>query len=347
LGTVTDPEQEASRRLDRLLAVAKGAAEFLILPHNDPDPDAIASALALRRLLSATLGIQCTIVYRGIIGRAENKALVQYLDRPLRRLKAQDLAGPAPVALVDTQPGAGNHPLPRDRVPALVFDHHPLQEASQQAAFADVRPGMGATSTILFQYLKAASIEPSQSLATAMFYGIKSDTLGLVRGAGPADVDAYFQLQRLVDVEALVEIERAQVPPEYFRRLHAALHAARVYGNAVISYVGPMQRPDLAAEMADLLARLDGILWTVCMGAYKGELIVAVRSRHPRGGAGHLVQTVVGDRGTAGGHGTMASGQMSLQQEDPEILARRLATEVLKVLGLQGGPAGEPLLDDD
>ncbi|MFN2245113.1 MAG: DHH family phosphoesterase [Anaerolineae bacterium] len=344
---MTDLEQEPSGRLDRLLEAVRGATEILILPHNDPDPDAIASALALRELLSATLGIQGTIVYRGIIGRAENKALVQYLGRPLRHLRTKDLARALPVALVDTQPGAGNHPLPRNRMPDLVFDHHPLQEATQHVLFADVRPGMGATSTILFRYLETAGIEPSQRLATALFYGIKSDTLGLVRGAGPADVDAYFQLQRRVDVEALIEIERAQVPPEYFRRLHAALHAARVYGNTAISYIGPMQRPDLAAEMADLLSRLEGILWTVCMGAYKRKLIIAVRSRHPRGGAGHLVQTVVGDRGTAGGHGTSASGQVSLQQEDPDVLARKLEAEVLAVLGMDSQQVGEPLLEDD
>ena len=329
------------------MAAVRGAKKLLILPHNDPDPDAIASALALRQLLVEAVGIESTIAYRGIVGRAENKALVQYLGRPLRRLRAKDLARAVPVALVDTQPGAGNHPLPPDRVPDLVFDHHPLQEATQHVPFADVRSGTGATSTILLEYLQAAGIEPSQSLATALFYGIKSDTLGLVRGAEPDDVAAYFYLQRLVDVEALVEIERAQVPPEYFRRLDAALHAARVYGHTVISYVGPMQRPDLAAEMADLLLRLDGVVWTICMGAYEDNLILAVRSRHPRGGAGDLVQAVVGDQGSAGGHGVMAGGQVAVHGSDPEEVARRLEREILKVLGLVHEQPGQALLEDD
>jgi nanoRNase/pAp phosphatase (c-di-AMP/oligoRNAs hydrolase) len=347
LDEVRDSEHAAQQRLEVLQAVVRATKEILILPHNDPDPDAIASALALRHLLAATLGIQSTIAYRGIIGRAENKALVHYLGRPLRRLKANHLASGVPVALVDTQPGAGNHPLPGDTVPHLVFDHHPLQEATANAPFADVRSGLGATSTILLEYLRAAGLEPSQPLATALFYGIKSDTMGLVRGAGPDDVAAYFYLQRLVDVEALVEIERAQVPSEYFRRLHAALHSARVYGNAVISYVGPMQRPDLAAEMADLLLRLDGVQWAVCMGAYEDDVIVAVRSRHPRGGAGHLVQAVVGDQGPAGGHDVMASGHVPVQGEEPEVIARRLEVEILRVLDLAEGQAGQALLEND
>jgi nanoRNase/pAp phosphatase (c-di-AMP/oligoRNAs hydrolase) len=344
---VTEKKQQAKRRLKALLAAVKGAEEILILPHNDPDPDAIASALALRHLLSETSAIESTIIYQGIVGRAENKALVRYLGRPLHQLKARDLAQGRPVALVDTQPGAGNNPMPNDQVPLLVFDHHPLQEATENVPFADVRSGIGATSTMLLEYLQAAGIEPAQPLATALFYGIKSDTLGLVRGAGPDDVDAYFYLQRLVDLEALIEIERAQVPTEYFRRLHAALHDARCYGKALISYVGPMQRPDLAAEMADLLLRLDGVLWAVCMGAYEDDLVLAVRSRHTRGGAGHLVQAVVGDQGTAGGHGFMAGGHVLLGGRDPELVARGLEMDILKYLRLAGTAPGEPLLEDD
>jgi nanoRNase/pAp phosphatase (c-di-AMP/oligoRNAs hydrolase) len=344
---MTEDNQEAQGRLEALLAVVVGVEELLILPHNDPDPDAIASALALRHLLAETAGIRSTIAYRGIVGRAENKALVRYLGRPLHRLEAKDLARGLPVALVDTQPGAGNHPCRRDKGPHLVFDHHPLQEGSGKVPFADIRSDLGATSTILLQYLQAAGIEPSAQLATALFYGIKTDTQALVRAAGPEDVAAYFYLQRLLDIEALVEIERAQVPREYFRRLHAALDAARVYGNAVISYVGPMQRPDLAAEMADLLLRLDGILWAVCMGTYEGQVILAVRSRHPRGGAGYLVQAVVGDQGTAGGHGVMASGQVPVYGQEPEVVARRLEMEVLRVLGLAEEQPGKALLEDD
>jgi nanoRNase/pAp phosphatase (c-di-AMP/oligoRNAs hydrolase) len=182
-------------------------------------------------------------------------------------------------------------------------------------------------------------------LATALFYGIKTDTLGLIRGVSPADVAAYFYLQPRIDVEALIEIERAQVPAEYFTRLDAALHTARVYENLIISYVGPMRRPDLAAEMADLLLRLQGIRWAICKGVYKGELILAVRSQSRRVGAGQLVRAIVSDEGTAGGHGTMASGHVPLRSQSPDRIAEQIAQRALLHLGIPETIAGEPLLE--
>jgi nanoRNase/pAp phosphatase (c-di-AMP/oligoRNAs hydrolase) len=331
-------------RLTQLLRSVAGASEILILPHNDPDPDAIASAVALRCLLAEKAGIEGQIAYKGIIGRAENQALVRYLDHPLQRLTGSDLRRGWPIALVDTQPGAGNNALPAHVLPTLVFDHHPWREATAAAAFADVRTGAGSTSTLLVEYLQAAGIEPAPPLATALFYGIKTDTMGLVRGASPADLAAYFYLQPRIDVEALVDIERAQVPADYFIRLDAALHAAHVYDSLIISYVGPMRRPDLAAEMADLLLRLQGVRWAICMGVYKGKLILAIRSQSRRVGAGQLVQAIVGDEGTAGGHGTMAGGQVPLRGQSPERLADKLGQRALQHLNIPEAIASKPLI---
>jgi nanoRNase/pAp phosphatase (c-di-AMP/oligoRNAs hydrolase) len=319
-------------RLSQLLEAMGDARQILILPHNDPDPDAIASAVGLAHLVAEAQGVESHIAYRGIVGRVENKALVRYLGHPLRRLAAADLARPWPIALVDTQPGAGNNALPPGSPAAIVLDHHPWREATAAAAFADVRLGTGATSTLMVEYLQEAGIEPGAKLATALFYGIKSDTLGLVRGAGPADMAAYSYLQPRIEVEALLRIERAQVPAEYFQRLDATLHAARIYGDVVVSYVGPMRRPDLAAEMADLLQRLKGVSWAICMGVYRSKLILAIRTQSQRDGAGRIVQAMVGDRGTAGGHGTMAGGQIPLQGEEPEELVRQLTQRALELL---------------
>jgi nanoRNase/pAp phosphatase (c-di-AMP/oligoRNAs hydrolase) len=334
-------------RLAQLLKSMEGTGKILILPHSDPDPDAIASALALRCLLAEKAGVEGQIAYKGIIGRAENQALVRYLGQPLRRLTSSDLDRGWPFALVDTQPGTGNNALPAHVTPALVFDHHPWREATGAVAFADVRTEAGSTSTILLEYLQAAEIELSSSLATALFYGIKTDTMGLGRGASPADVAAYFYLQSRIDVEALVEIERAQLPAEYFLRLDAALHGARVYDSLIISYVGPMDHPDLAAEMADLLLRLQGVSWAICMGVYRDELILAVRSQSRRVGAGQLVRAIVGDEGTAGGHGTMAAGHVPLRGRSPEPVAARLGQGALQHLDLSEATVSRLLTRED
>ena len=329
--------------MNALLELLAGAKGVLILPHTDPDPDAIASAVALRYLLAQCLGIEAQIAYEGIIGRAENKALVRYLGRPLKTLRDEDLRQASHIVLVDTQPGAGNNPLPAARVPAVVLDHHFWREASAEAAFHDVREELGATSTLVTEYLQAAGLEPPQPLATALFYGIKTDTRGLGRGAGLADVAAYYYLQPLVDIEGLAEIERAQVPASYFQGFVTAIQAARVYQNVVLSYIGPMSYPDQAAEFADLLSRLEGAQWVMCTGVYKGNVILAVRSRSRHAGAGRLVQAVVGDLGLAGGHGTMAGGHVPLQGADAAAMAQRLEANLLALLKIPPTTPGLPL----
>ncbi len=337
-------DQEQRNRLQALFQAVDGARRVLIIPHNDPDPDAIGGALALRHLLADRLDLQSDIVYQGLIGRAENKALVRYLGHPLRPLKPSDLQQGLPVALIDTQPGTGNNPLSSNHDVAIIFDHHPRREAAAQVPFVEIRPNVGAISTMLTQFLQAAAIEPPRSLATALFYGIKTDTQGLAREAGPADTAAYMYLQSRIDVRALSKIEHAQLPAEYFRWLATTLHAARIYEHVVISFLDEMGRPDLAAEMADLLLRLEGIGWVICMGVHQGTLILAVRTRDRRGGAEHLVVRVVGDQGTAGGHGTMAGGQVPLLGRDPVRVAHQLAQKALGYLHVTSGDEGQPLI---
>jgi len=129
-----------------------------------------------------------------------------------------------------------------------------------------------------------------------------------------------------------------------FEQLVTTLRTAQIYDNVIISYVGSMNRPDLTAEMADLLLRLEGIQWVICMGTYKGSLVLAVRTRSRRGGAGALVQEMVGDRGLAGGHGAMAGGQVPLEQDPPEALAQQLGKRALQHLEIAPQTIGKPLL---
>ena len=347
LGVVYHAMEE---RLALLFEVVASKQPVLILPHNEPDPDAIASAVALDGLLAEKAGVESTIGYRGIIGRAENRALVRYLGEPLHPVSQEDLAGFPAIALVDTQPGTGNNALPAERTATIVIDHHPLREATATASFADVRPEVGATSSILTLYLQVAGIEPDPRLATALFYGVKSDTMGLSRGVGADDLAAYLYLQPRIEAPALVEIENAQVPAAYFRSFDATLRAVRIYDGVVVAYVGWMDYPDLAAEMADLLLRLNSSQWVICMGAYQEQLILSLRTRNPKLGAELLVVSLVKDasvatrEGTAGGHGRSAGGQIPLEGRDPALVAERVREKALQVLKIPPGLEGEVLV---
>lgn len=318
-----------AEQLEALLAVTSLAKRILILTHNDPDPDAIGSAVALRHLLVNRQEAEVKIAYRGIIGRAENRALVRYLNHPLQRLTRDDLAPPVTIALVDTQPGAGNNPVRQLGSVTAVIDHHPRRAESTAVPFIDVRPDIGSSSTIVSEYLRSAGLDIPAPIATALFYGIKSDTMGLGRSASTADVEAYAFLVPRIDSQALFEIERAQVPAAYFNSLVDTLQASHIYRDVLIVYIGWMEYPDLAAEIADWLLRLRSIQWVICLGGHKENLHVAVRSRHRRGGAGRLAETVIGSKGTAGGHGAMAGGQILLNGRDPNMLAHQISLAVL------------------
>jgi nanoRNase/pAp phosphatase (c-di-AMP/oligoRNAs hydrolase) len=334
----------AHELLEKLYATASGAGKLLILPHNDPDPDAISSAVALRYLLAHRLGMEASIVYQGIIGRAENRALVRYLDHPLEPLIDADLKQPPCLALIDTQPGAGNITLlPGARV-VLVIDHHAWHAKTATASFADVRPELGATSTILTQYLQAADVEPPLPLATALFYGIKTVTMGLSRNTSPADAAAYSYLQPRMDVEILAKIEHAQVPADYFRSFDAALRAARSYDGLILAYIAVLKYPDLAAEMADVLLRLEKAQWVICMGVHQEALVLSVRTRSQEHTAEELVQAIVAGEGSAGGHGTIAGGQIPLEGRGAEREVTLLRQRALQHLRIPPESKGEPLI---
>ncbi len=336
----------SQEKIEQLLDVLEGTEQLLILPHNNPDSDAIASAYALRGLIETRLGLRGDILYKGLIGRAENKALARYLGHPLRLLQKADLQPEATLILVDTQPSRSNNPVPATYPITAVIDHHTWYETNGPitAPFADVRTDLGATSTILTEYIQAAGIELSTELATALFYGIKTSTMGLGRNTSAADAEAYYYLQPHIDVEAVASIETARVPPNYFKSFDIALRAAQIYDGVVISYIGPMSYPDLAAEMADLLLRLEESKWVLCMGVYNDTFILSVRTRRQRDRAGQFVRMIIGPTGTAGGHGTMAGGQIPLDGRPPAQIAAELSAQALRHLDLPPDFSSRPLI---
>lgn len=319
-----------------LLEAVRQHQQVLILPHNDPDPDAIASTVAMHHILTQLTPVKADIGYRGIIGRAENRALARYLNYPLMALGKTTPLG-VPVILVDTQPGTGNNPWHAGMQLVGVIDHHPLKPESDTAAFADLRPGVGATATIIYHYFSTLSLPLPVKLATALFYGIKTDTRGLSRGVSPLDASAYYQLQSKIDSDALAEIERAQVPVSYFKIFANAIEKTQLMNDVAISHVGQMEYPDMAAEMADLLVRLESVTWVICTGIYKKRLFLAVRATGGNGDAGALVRKIVRNDGTAGGHDTMAGGQISIKNQEPAEMLSVIQQRLYQALNLDAG----------
>jgi nanoRNase/pAp phosphatase (c-di-AMP/oligoRNAs hydrolase) len=334
----------SAEAIEALSQVLEGVGNCLIVTHDDPDPDAMASAVALAFLLETRYSLKATLAHGGIIGRAENKAMVRLLSLDLCPLREVDVGHYDAIALVDAQPGAGNVSLAGEVTPAVVIDHHSnVRSVLEGVPFVDLRGACGATSTILTNYLMAAELDPNSRVATALFYGIKSDTMGLARGAGEADVQAYLYLLPLADTKVLAQIEQAQVPLEYFQAFERALERTFIYDDVVICNLGAMDWPDLAAEMADFLLRWEGARWIICMGLFNEEIVISVRTNQMEGHAGRVVQKVVQGLGTGGGHSFMAGGRVSLGTESPRDVTRQLRRRFLKELDKDEG-SGEKLI---
>ena len=314
---------------------AVGDGPLLVMTHDNPDPDALASGSALRALVTLAWGIPVELYYCGLVTRAENKAMLEILTPDWKPLNDLSDIYRIPIrAMVDTQPGVGNNSLPPELAPQIVFDHHHPNHSNLEAVqFVDIRTAMGATSSILYQYLETAGIDPDPLLATAIFYGIQTDTQGLSRGGTLADQEIYFKLLVKIDRQKLIQVTQAGLPRQYFQAFSDGLKATRVFGQAVVSFLGKLPRPDFVAEMADTLIRLEGVRAVLSMGYHGNLLYLSLRTRNSKKDAGSIIHWIVSPNGKAGGHGTIAGGQISIADKPVYELAAEVQSKFLAVMG--------------
>jgi nanoRNase/pAp phosphatase (c-di-AMP/oligoRNAs hydrolase) len=331
--------ERAKPKLAHLRQIAHGKQTLLAQTHDYPDPDTIASALALTWLLQELEGLEPDIGYGGIIGRAENKAMIKVLGIKMRRTTLEDFEKYDLVALLDTQPEVGNHSVPLTRPPDIVFDHHfPRELEGPEPAYFDVGGSYGATSTKVLELVLASGLTPPTQVATALFYGVKSDTRNLARQASSADLVAYLYLLPLVDTQLLAEIENPQVPLDYFRVFNKAIMRAKIYGNMLVADLGVVYTPDLCAEVADRMLQVEDIKHAVATAWYEESLFLSLRTRARSKNAGRMLHTIVTNIGigTAGGHGPMAGARIPLEgrsQRSRADIRRKLIRGLVAAFG--------------
>lgn len=330
------------------LKVFEGSKRPLILTHDNPDPDSISSAIALKYLLYKVMGVKPKVAYGGIIGRAENRAMVRLLKLrmyPFSKIRVKHYDA---VALVDTQPDTGYHSLPKGVPLALVIDHHPLRKTTK-ARHIDVRPNIGATATILTEYLLKSGLEIPVNLATALFYGISSETRALGREASQEDINAYLSLFPKINNRLLSEIEHPKLPREYFDILKKAIQNARCYRNIIWSSLGDVDTPDFVAQVADKLLMHERISWSLSMGRFDEQLWISLRTTNIKAKAGKLVKRLVGKMGQSGGHDMVAGGQIDckgMSMHGYEELEKNIVRRLLHALGHNEEVEGKPLLNN-
>ncbi len=303
--------------LDEALKGLQGVRDLLVCPHDDPDPDALASAWGMELLLRHELGCDTTLAFNGIIGRAENQAMVRELGIRLRRIENLDVSGFDGLVLVDTQPAAGNHSAPPGLPVLACIDHHPLLPDERMVPWLDIRPDGECTSTIVLSYLNRRGIPLEPPLATAILYALKTDTRDLSREASTRDLEAWRQVSEVADRRVLGAIVHPRLGARYFIELRRALDVATVRGPAVEAFLGELTYPDLVAEIADLLIRRKDLTWCLCGGLFDGALRFSLRTEDPDGRAGERARELAWRfGGSAGGHGMIAGGRLPV--EDPD-----------------------------
>ncbi len=319
---------------EKLLSFLKEKKEdinpLLILMHDFPDPDAIASAFALQHIVESNYGVPSKMVYGGIIGRVENKELVHTLKIPVHKLRKNDFKKYSNVALVDTQPNFKNNPFPKSRRSRIVLDQHPSEE-KPNADLSIVDPDCGATSVILAQALLILGKEIPVRIATALAYGIISDTLNLYRAKHPKVIRVYLDILPYCDLRALARIQNpSALSRSFFVSLGKGIQTAVKCRSLIFSHLGDVKNPDLVSQIADFLLTYKGIRWSLTTGRYNGKLHVSLRTSTPNAQAGEVLRDIFDDRGDAGGHGSIGGGSFKIGKNRDEAFWIKVEKELVQ-----------------
>jgi nanoRNase/pAp phosphatase (c-di-AMP/oligoRNAs hydrolase) len=285
------------------------------------DPDAMASALALQRLYWRR--VKKTRIYRtNAVKRADNLAMIKLLKIKQQHIRKMNAAGITKWVVVDSQP-YHNEQLIKFHFD-IIIDHHPLSPGSV-AAFVDIREDYGATSTMMTEYLRAAKIKPSPRLATALFYGIKTDTDNFVRASIPNDINAFRYLYPYANIHIVKMIESSEMTRKTLSSFRAALENLVYLKDRAYIHMGNVNDPDILVILADFFLKMVESTWCIVSGVYGHKLIVIFRNAGFRLDAGKVAQKLFGQWGPAGGHKSAARAEIPVEelpapsQEEPEL----------------------------
>jgi len=309
-------KQHMSRVSQRLFTLLAGWEGTLgIITHQNPDPDAIASAMALAAIAKHAnpKSLVTRIFYEGNIGHQENRTFVNLLDIKMEHLTPEALSKCNYLALVDTPGPGANNDLPQSTKIHIIIDHHKDGKHTATAGtFVDIRPGLGATASILTQYLQELDIPVDKRVATALMYGIRADTKDFKRNATPQDLNYAGFLLPLTDADLLDKIMSPSLSQETIDILGKAIQNKQVISGYLFSNVGYVMNRDALPQAADLLITLEGVNTALVYGITDTAIVVSARNRDIRLHVGNALAEAFGDIGDAGGHPNMAAATLPL-----------------------------------
>jgi nanoRNase/pAp phosphatase (c-di-AMP/oligoRNAs hydrolase) len=321
-----DPTLTRQYRSERLLGTLAPFARVVIVSHVNPDPDALASMLGLQALIENAQPEKTVVLTAdGMIARAENRMMVECLPIPLVPVLQAVIDGETAVVMVDSQPYTGRR-ASEAAMPQVVIDHHETGGLLTGVLFRDLRPHLGATSTMVTGYLLEQNVAVSPRVATALLYGIESETAGYPREACSLDDGALVWLYPRADKDLLAKIRNPKLPQSHFATVQNALANAFLYRDVVVSWCGTVTQPDIISELADFFVRFDQVNWAIAVGLFGDLLKLSVRVSLLGAHSGEVLREVVEGLGAAGGHDKRAGGAIPLPDHRPETIDAMLRT---------------------
>jgi nanoRNase/pAp phosphatase (c-di-AMP/oligoRNAs hydrolase) len=340
---------EVEQMLAALAKVLPEHGRVLIIPHDYPDPDALASSAALQLLLAKHYHLHGQIVFSGIVSRAENREILRHFKYGLTPASQWHPGKEkCPAIFIDTAPWRGNVTVPSSIKPIAVFDHHHGKYNAPANMVIDINPAFGATSTRLWECLRGVNIQIPKWLAAIMAYAITSETFDFIRHATERDIRAYTLLLNQCNMKTLGQIKNAPVPRAYYSYLAEAVANAQTYGRVAWTHLAGVKQPEIVAEIADLLLRMERIMWAFCTGFTDDRLIVSIRSEVASLHCGRLLRSLIGRKdGSAGGHEQAAAGFIDVSKlSATERIQQRDTLEAKLLAKIEGriSDAARPLL---
>lgn len=321
-------ERVKERQLRGLLKRVRG--KMAIVLQTNPDPDSIASAMALK-YYAKTFGVDSDIIYDGHIGHQQNRALVNLLNVNLIHADDVKLDKYDAHALVDVS-SHGNCALPKTIRPTIVIDHHSVTSEEVEADYQDIVE-VGATATILANYLRYAGVELDEALATALTFAILTDTLNFTRGATHLDFSTLEHLLPLVSTELLHSLQSPPLSADTCDVLRRAIKSSRIKRGYLITNVGEIKDRDAIPQAADYLLRHEGVMTSLVYGYDNDAVHISARTRDVRLHIGKLLKEIFGRIGSAGGHPAAAGATIPLKSFGKQKNKKALRGAVDRAVG--------------
>lgn len=296
---------------DELLELLRDYEQLLVVMHDNPDPDAIASGWGVQVLIEEKLGIPTRLVAGGAIVRAENRHMVDLLQPPLELVDDVDIDQGTAIMLVDCAATTTNHLVTRKQLlPVAVIDHHQVGDENREISFVDIRPNAAASASIVASYLNEQHIEVGGKLATAMLYAFRSETRGHETHFSPLDREMLAWLTEQGEPALLAEIENAPLPRDYFADLLLALQNTFVYVDAAVCFLPQATGAEIVGEVADMLVRCENVTRVLCAAIIGEDLLLSARTSPIGGNATKLLEQTLEGLGSGGGHNHRAGGKI-------------------------------------